>query len=392
MKLESIFNEKNLELSIVLKWVPLVFYFCILFIFWENIPVYDDYDIVLGSLNRYITTDSFYQNLSQIINGQSNEHKIFYNKILNVLMLTVLGKVDFRFLMLTGNLALAGIFVLFDRQRKYLTTKINDSKVSVNFVVLIFSLLFFNIQYYDSMLWGAPSNQYHGVLFFSILYFYFLFRSGKPNYYLATFFGVLAAYTHGNGLVCLFSSVIMLVLLKDKKKLVYAILLTVFTLFIYFYHYRFNPNPNIPKPLDTLKNIPHLIVSYFFLVTGSLFQFGTSKTAGYVSSSIAGVCLSVLSFYLIILKKHYLKSPFLSLIILFILLTFSLTSLSRAGLGLPQAFAPRYKVFQSIHLAVLTILIIKEINNKKYIIGLLVFAISFNAISFVKYLPKLQAR
>jgi hypothetical protein len=76
-----------------------------------NFPYFDDFEVILGFLNRFITGRQFSEKLPLLFE-QHGEHRLFFDRAVALAAYLVLGKIDFRSLVLIGNTALLGILVL----------------------------------------------------------------------------------------------------------------------------------------------------------------------------------------------------------------------------------------------------------------------------------------
>ena len=96
-----------------LAWVALPFlvYLTLLSRLWFDAPIADDYSAILEGTMRLMDARTFSESL-QVLLSQHNEHRIVITRAVAWTVAKIGGDIDFRVLVLLGNLGLAAIIAL----------------------------------------------------------------------------------------------------------------------------------------------------------------------------------------------------------------------------------------------------------------------------------------
>ena len=312
-----------------------------------NLPDWDDYDAVLKFTGNFIREGDFMVRLRSIF-SQHNEHRIAFDRMVIVLSLLIGGGINFKALIIIGNVLLFALF--------FLIAKIFEEHTSRNYLLLApVPFLFFNLGSYENYLWAMASLQNIGVILFALLSTYLLFRSKKvrnPEFVLSLFFALVATYTSGNGMLSLVTGLAALIVRKENFRLI-LVWAGATVLFISLYFYGYSSISQHPGVIDTLISKPDQLVSHFFVLVGRI----SGTLAG---STFLGFALVVTFLFLIITRFAGSKSHVLYFCLFFLFASCCLTSLSRAGFGVHQAMAVRYTLYSSLIIIFLYFLIISE--------------------------------
>ena len=122
---------------------------------------------------------------------QHNEHRIVYDRIVTLLDYQLTGKLNFRHLMLVGNLSLVGLLVLF-------VAILRRERRPVLYALPV-ALLLFNLSQWENMFWGMAALQNFSVVLWVLGSLYFL--SYTNRWAIAFLLAVLATLTSGNGML-----------------------------------------------------------------------------------------------------------------------------------------------------------------------------------------------
>ena len=205
----SIFNslQKQTWLAALLCLLPIALYFGI---FAElalnvNYVAFDDI-LILGVIPGF--EDASWLERWQRLTDPFPEHRLIFSRSLVLTSYYLFGKVNLVSLMLIGNLCwlgCAGVFyAVFRRLQLSLWY----------FVPVVW--LWFTIHSFENMFWGVSSLCNFGVLFFTLLAFYFA-TYGPGRLWAALLCALLATYTYGNGIV-VFAIIALLVWLTGRRK------------------------------------------------------------------------------------------------------------------------------------------------------------------------------
>lgn len=310
---------------------PAVFFFWVVSSVALNIPIGDDFDTVLGFLNRFLSAGGLIDKAG-IVFEQHNEHRLVFSRLVALIQYYLFGEADLRGLIIFGNLSLAGLFVslaLVYRQR-----------LGRVLYLLPASLIIFNFGYYETVNWAMASVSNLYVLFFALLSLCLLFA--RPS--AASFAGALicyavAAFTQGGGLFVGLAGIVMLAIGRQFNKAAVWGLATVALFGIYFYGY--HTPAGHPSVLSVIGADPFLPVRFFFSFLGSPLPM----------PEVFGIFSFGFFIYLTV-RGYYGENRAVYAFLLFLFITAALAALTRSGFGLDQSLASRYKVIATLIFAV----------------------------------------
>ena len=160
---------------------------------WFNAPVWDDYDAILDGVMRMRDAPSAAQWLGIVV-AQHNEHRIAVVRLAAWALAAISDHVDFRMLVLAGDLSLVGLLVLA-------WAEFREAVAAPLFAGAAFLLLQWS--YYEAALMGSASLANIGVVSFSFACLFFATREWRAAPACAALFGALAAGCQANGLFAL---------------------------------------------------------------------------------------------------------------------------------------------------------------------------------------------
>lgn len=396
-------NFKNRILPLLLAAIPVAAYYFFVEQNAFNFFFADDFHL-FKDIVWMQETDSWLEKF-KLLTQQHNEHRIVVPRLITWLDYQLEGSINWRFLILLGNLCWIGIIWLFFRAFQQI-------KLSFWYFVPV-PFLLLQPQYIDNLTWTISIFQQCLILFWAFLSIYLI---SKLHYKWAAFVTVIATFTHGNGMFVFVVGSVLLLLHKNWKPLIFWLLLMAATLSLYFYHYQAGQNSNLG---GSLSNPPRLLAAFgaFNGAFMDVFQPGNlniSILVGWVivfslliinglavwqwlSSSLAGR-FSFLS------KKRvkngvnaYLKldNGFFLGCGLFMLITGALVALSRSWGGVGSVVQARYQHFAVVALVLvyLSSLYISSTQIRKIIIIIsLPFALIFNALCYYQYSEEIVYR
>jgi hypothetical protein len=260
-----------------------------------------------------------------------NGHRVAFTRFVYVLSYALFGEIDFRILILIGNIPLALLLFLFLR-----TLKVSRSNL-LYFIPV--SILLFQLQFWKNMTWAASALQHQYILLFTGLTFYLLGRKSNPGLYSAFFFAVLSVFTHGGGWVTIFLGWIILLIQKSYQKS--SIWAGGALLLGFFYFKNFHSSTNVFTGIQSLEGFKNFLMFYSAFLGSSL-----SLDKMYIAAGF-GV---ILSFYLCYLTwdKYFEKNITVFMFMVYIFLNAILVAMARSGLAVENVFAPRYKIVSVI--------------------------------------------
>ena len=356
-------NYSKISIAILLT-VAIIYIFSLLK-FTINIPYEDDYLAILKYLNDFNETTTIQEKINLIF-SQHNEHRIAFNRIIELIQLKIFGEVNFLFLTLFGNL---GWFLVI-----YLLWRFSEKK---GISLLEFSpvaVLLLSFSHNELMPWAMASIQQYYQILFSLLAIWFLVerKNGIALLWLTT-----SMFTGSGGLVLIPVFALYHLSKRDFKNLIIFTIYTSILLSIFFIALEYKHPPHHPSILDALRK-PLALAQYFFVFLGSAFG---SKNLALASG------LSLFLIFLINFRKAFVELPFLFWSVIFIFGTALITGLARSGFGIEQALSSRYTHYSLMILALIyTQYIYILIDKKKKL--LLYFFLVFFTLLFSSWLIK----
>lgn len=358
-------SNKKIFWAVAIIYIFSYFYFIL-----QNavdFPYYDDYAAILESVYKIKNAKSFYEGF-EVMFSQHSEHRIVFTRLVAWISTIFTSQINFKLLVLFGNLAIPLIFFLSIR-------KISNPKN--NFLPLLpIVFLLFNFQSYSNAFWAMSGLQNYWVLVWSLCCVIYAFDEKKVNQKLAYIFLILAVFTSGNGIFLV--PVIAFILFLERKytQAIWLISVGLILALIYFYGFEgkayFISNQSI---FETLIRI----LKFFGAFVGA-FVFHPSLS--FISVSVGW---AIISFFLyLFFQKYYLQNPKLFAFYGFLLLTGLVVSITRSKLGFEFAATSRYRINSILLIVCFYLAWIDSIRTSKYILWVAtLFLFVFN--SYINY-------
>jgi len=178
-----------------LAWIafPLAAFFAVLVRLWHDAPVLDDYYTVLLSVVSMLDAESAREWLG-VVFAQHNEHRVATVRLAARAVDALFGRVDFRALVLLGDLAFTGVFLLM--WAEFRATLTGPVLAAAAFVM-------FQWSYYEAALWTSGGLTNMGVIFFSVACLYLALRDGLAAAAASVACALLAVGCSASGLLAL---------------------------------------------------------------------------------------------------------------------------------------------------------------------------------------------
>lgn len=325
-------------------YIPLVCIFVAVFCFWYTFgqyavdaPMWDDFVLTDFMLRITDTSVSWTEKFRRLF-AQHNAHRIVYDRAITYLIYALGGRMDFRLMMLVGNLSLMGILYLFWKTLRPLNLW---ALVPIPFFLL-------SLQGYENTFWAMATLQNYSVVFFVLLSAYLLIY--QQSIFLALLVAVLATYTSGNGLFAFGLGFAILWLRGfSKKHLLVWILGAVLSIGSYFLGYH-----SLGREFSA-----HGFLVFFGFI-GSAVAHNTAPGFGLYPAAGLGLALFV-AFGIVMGRNIWQNRTQLSNLSLFLLILMALVCISAAlvavshGQNSPiqEALVSRYKIYS--HLAIIAV-------------------------------------
>jgi hypothetical protein len=341
-----------------------------------NMPVGDDYDAVLGFLNRYVQGDL--NERFWLFFSQHNEHRILLTHLISIVDLHLFNEINFLHLIWFGTL---GWFLSIAAFWNF------SNKEGISFLEFIpAGIILLSFSHYEMMTWAMTSIQQYYQVFFGILAIGYM---TKNRFTLSMLFYILAIFTSGGGMSLVPLANIYYLFHKKWRELSICIAITLITLMTYFVLLPYI-SPGSTKILQTLMQ-PQIFVAYTIGFIGGV---GNIYELGYISFLVVGLCLLLL--FSVKAKIAYAKYPFLFWICIYVMITAVLAALNRSNEGIQSSGDSRYSEYSLLFLASTYLIYIASAQNQKQrrVITLVVFVISLGVFSFwhLRSIPPLVDR
>lgn len=349
--------------------------FALIFVYYQlwnryaiNIPKWDDHAFKATILN-FEKADSFGGKMYELYR-QHNEHRVGLTRLVAVLDYKLFGHLNYKHLMLFGNLALLIIWWLLTRFFKPLPGAV--------WYALPIATFWFSLAFWENTFWGMAAVQNLWVVAWAVLTFWRLSRR-DGYWWWALPMAFMGVFTSGNGILILPLALCVLLLQKRWRTAGIWAVFCILSVLLYFWDYK-----SPPTDLSASGNITSFVRG-FLLFCGSLFEglpfgnfpfqmpFWFGALSIFVSVSIL---LYILRSYW---KHHFVLNEFDYFYlggVLFALATALIVTYSRSGLGSDIMLMSRYKLYSalliSLNIAYLTRLVsprFREVLTVTFVVG-----------------------
>lgn len=336
-------NKLFTKFGIVIGILCIILYIGVVLSFSSNYPYWDDYPTILGYLNNFCESSTKDKILSLFM--QHNEHRIFFNRIIEIIQYYAFGNVNFYYLILIGNI---GWFLSIYLLIKYVRDSGYAWVCTIPIIVIMTSFA-----HHECMTWAMCSIQQYFQLFFALVTIHLLVRH---KIFGTLFTLALSVYTGGGGLVLVPLVFLYTVLNRDLKKFFIYNIFSIFILGLYFIS--FNHHSSFVLSLEMCVKLCEYVL---------LFIGGVLRT----HDSALGLGIIAIPLFFFKIKTLYQKSPFVFWSMIFVIGTSFVTGLSRVGyFGVAQALSSRYSIYPILFWSLMYIkfLIIFGTTNKKQLV------------------------
>ncbi len=298
----------------------ILFFYLLIFKFAVNVPFMDDFNAILGFTNNF-----FSSNLPRkfdLLFSQNNEHRILFSRLAGLASYYLTGKINFRYLIILGNLSLIGLLLVF------LKATIFSKNVTIppRFIIPAV-LLLFQPQYHELIFRAMAPLSFILVLFFVFLSLCLLAKQSAKFFSFSLLLAILATFTNGNGMFIFPAGFFVLFIQKRYKAIKPWLFAGILCTGLYFIGYS-KPAQN-PSIAAAIFNNPFRTISYFFHFLGSAAIISFQRES---VSLLTGILFSVYFVYLIKIKYFRINLAIFSFL-LFLFITAVANSLCRSGFG-----------------------------------------------------------
>jgi len=296
-------------LALLLLGLPIASYWIHLFVFAANVPILDDYDVILDSTNRFLGASGLSRKVA-VLWAQHNEHRLVVLRIVALIQYYLLGRINFRQLSFAGSLAWTAGFVLIVREHR------KRAQLPLLFYVPL-AYLWFSFVHRENTFWAMASLQNYGAMFLSIVALRCVLTGRIVATCLSCALGVLTS------MICwpLFVVCIGITLARRAWRDAGALAGTAILLALLYFH-RYTPTAGHPVFSIAVMDF-EATLAYGLAVVGSEIRF-----AGY--SITVGVFSVAAMLYFIFLRK---TSPWSVALALLSLSQAAAIAVGRGGYG-----------------------------------------------------------
>jgi hypothetical protein len=346
-----------------------------------NVPYWDQWEFIslFEKMNNGTLT---FQDLF----SQHNEHRIFFPKIIMLIIAFLTGynnKYETYFIefLLFINLAIS-----------FLVIKKSFNIKSIPYWFVPIPFLIFTLNQYENMLWGFQIG-FVMVQTISLTTFYFIFMLAKTEdrkfkyfYFISSIIsGIIASFSSIMGLVIWPSGILQFLIspFKRRDKIIYSFIWTITGIaswIIYFINYH---KPGHHPDIFFFLHNPVMFSKYFFTCIGTALFW--SKDNAFIGGSIIFFFL-LITLYCLYKNNRLKDNAFWIGGTVFSLLTVLSITIGRCGFGVEQSTASRYVTFSIIILISLyAILIDLNIQKKQILIKSLLILLIFMILISIPY-------
>jgi|GEM_PF-1218916 len=239
--------RNNRIVLLLLMCFPPLLYYLLIFNYSVNVPYQDDY-AMLGFVEEFSKDGSLLSKIHLIIEP-FGEHRLAITRIFILIIIKIVGYLDFRWLNMLGNLALLPSLVLIG---KMIGLK-NDMRKWALLFLIVLQPHFFKLMYYPM----AAVQAFWGILF-SMLYLFFVLN--KKYWWISLLFYTLAVLTSGSGMFIPVVGIVLLMIRSEYRKATTHALFALATIWSY------NPASN---NIDYLASHGNRVLDYYLYLLGS---------------------------------------------------------------------------------------------------------------------------
>jgi len=360
--------------------IPIGIYFGAWDYYAINIPKWDDHPLK-GFIDQFVHATTFKGKLEALFK-QHNEHRIALTRFFAWLDYAMFGKLNYRHLMIAGNLLLLCVIPLW-----YVLLKNNKKPL---FALVPIPFIWLTLAFEENMYWGMASIQNFGVVTLALWTIYLCVHQKPFMFGLSIIAGGLTVATSGNGLLILPICAVLLFLSGDRKRLTIWLLASLVAIFGYFWTYtKPETNPDSKASLFQLAKGYMAFLGSFAESIPVKDHFGACVFMGIILFLVAISIASTILFR--ITKKKYtvkferVTDLFCLGAIMLILATGLIVVYGRAGFGLEGLITSRFKIYSVLLLMVAYLYVVIPIRGSflsPYITGIVFLTVTFNVFSY----------
>ena len=375
-------TKKAITLILVLIILaPVIVYFMAWDYYAINIPKWDDHALK-EFIEKFHNAPNWKEKILALFK-QHNEHRISLTRLIAWLDYYIFGALNYRHLMMAGNLLLLAIIPLW-----YIILKKNKKPLSA---ILPVPFIWLTLAFWENMYWGMSAVQNFGVVTLVLWTLYLCINSNQLVFGLSLFLAWITILTSGNGLFVLPIGALLLFLLQNRKRFALWLINSAVAIFCYFNWYNRESVVN-PESKATIVQLAKGYMAFLGSFAESIPVTDHFKACFLVGILLFLVAISIGSTTLFrILRNKYtvkferITDLFCLGAILFILGTALIVVYNRAGFGVEGLITSKYKIYSVLLLIVAYLYIVIPIRGSflsPYVTAIVFLALIFNVFSY----------
>jgi hypothetical protein len=248
-----------------------------------NVPQGDDLYCLLLFTQSFQDAKTWKECL-RLLFEQWVEHRIVYSRLTALASYWLHGTLNFKTVILIGNLSLVGItFIFYKLLRKF----------GLNIYYLIpVTLTLFSPVMYEGNLWAGASTVYMPVCFLGILCIYLLTIPSNIAFVSALLTAILATYSFGNGMFTFVAGFSVLLYLRKNKKALIWMLVGFLAVLIYFKGFEMHSATNAFGWAVHFRHPEYLFYNFFAFV-GGIFNYYENINGLFASQNLLAVLTGI---------------------------------------------------------------------------------------------------
>jgi len=338
------------------QWVLLItpFLYNIYFVnkYAVNLPSLDDYGAILNFLNNYKTSSGWSKFI--LLFSQHNEHRILSSRIIYVLYYSLFHTINFRHIIILGNIQLLAAFCIFALFIKRAIPKFWFPGA------LFAAVNLFDFSNWENADFAMAAIQNYGIILLVSLTILFYHKTAEKYLYLAALFQFLCVFSSGNGIVAAAIITLFNFLSATRKKAFISLGIFLACTTVYFIGY---VSPETGHPAH---NIPK-ILSYFFTTCSAIAIIDNATACIVVGVILIGIFMAAFP----IDNRLKIKPGFAPLACLsfFVLASMGMMAVFRCNVTGVPANSSRYTIYPHYLYALIFVFLLHKIKNMKVLIA-----------------------
>ena len=342
MEMPELSKRWKLASAISLVALPALVFYLILCRTAVNLPILDDYQIILGTANSLSQEHSLASRLGVVLTSEHNGYKLMFENSLVWAFHALTGHVQILPLVALGNAFPLVIFLAVALMAEF---HIADRAAKILFLAPA-AYFIFQLQYASALNFASSSLQHLAVVAFSLLSIYLMSKNARGTFVGSCIAATLAIASSPNGFFLAPVGVLILVQQKRWKQIAYWVTLLLLVLGLYLFHYT-GVATSADSGGETAVTASHHMNPIYALsfVGSSAARYSSVLPSGVLGLLLCGVVV------LAIQRRYFLQNPAVFYSMIFILINAVAVSGLRSDSGVAQSLASRYRTYSNLMLA-----------------------------------------